>query len=113
MSIENEFGWIGWCKEDNHDKVWGYFYRPTPDATGRPWINKHNGWNCCIFWARRGKAMQFKADTTGTELDKLVRTKLRKGYEKISQPRLFEIWPTFIEEAEAKLMWDVLAGKVK
>lgn len=113
MSIENEFGWIGWCKEDNHDKVWGYFYRPTTVETGRHWPAKSYGWNCCIFWARRGKAMQFKADTTGPELDKLVRTKVKKGYAKISQPRLFEIWPTFIEEAEAKLMWDVLAGKVK
>ena len=65
------------------------------------------------FWARRGKAMQFKADVTGYELDKLVQSKLKKGYERISQPKLFEIWPTFIVEAEGKLMWDVLSGKVK
>src|ERR1035437_8237575 len=113
MSIENEFGAICWCNEDNHDKIWGYFYRPTPNAS--KWATKQDGWNCCIFWAARGKAMQFKPDVTGYELDKLVRTKLnpKKGYVKISQPKLFEIWPTFIQEAEAKLMWDVLAGKVK
>jgi hypothetical protein len=57
--------------------------------------------------------MQFKADVTGHELDKLKQSKLKKGYQQISQARLLEIWPTFIEEAEAKLMWDVLAGKVK
>jgi hypothetical protein len=57
--------------------------------------------------------MQFKADKVTGELEKLVRTKLKKGYSKISQTKLFEIWPTFVTEAEGKLMWDVLAGKVK
>ena len=113
MTISNEFGFIGWCNEDNHDKVWGYFYRPSPDAEGKRWISKNDGWNCCVFWARRGKAMQFKGNVTGNELDKLRNSKLNKGYRKITAEKLLEIWPTFIEEAEAKLMWDVLAGKVK
>lgn len=116
MSIENEFGFIGWCKEDNHDKIWGYFLRPTPEDTTSPyWMRptKDRGWNCCIFWGRRGKAMQFKADITGHELDKLVRSKLNKGYNKISSNQLISVWPTFITEAEGKLMWEVLAGKVK
>ena len=111
MAIENEFGFIGWCNEGTHDKIWGYFYRPTPNAS--VWASKDYGWNCCIFWARRGRAMQFKPDVTGYELDKLVDSKIKKGYEKISQPKLFEIWPSFITEAEGKLMWDILAGKVK
>ncbi len=113
MSIENEFGFIGWCNEDNHDKIWGYFYRPTTVTEGAWWPNKDHGWNCCVFWARRGRAMQFKADVTGHELDKLVQSKRRKGYQKISADKLIEIWPTFISESEGKLMWDVLAGKVK
>ena len=111
MSIENEFGAICWCNEDNHDKIWGYFYRPTPESQYRHWNNRDR--NCCIFWARRGKAMQFKSDITSIDLENLVRSKRKKGYVEISQPKLFEIWPTFIQEAEAKLMWDVLAGKVK
>jgi hypothetical protein len=57
--------------------------------------------------------MQFKADIVGYELEKLVRSKLNKGYLKIDQNKLLNIWPTFITEAEAKLMWDVLAGRVK
>jgi len=116
MSIEGEFGFIGWCKEDNHDKIWGYFFRPTPVESHTPsWMQprKNQGWNCCIFWGRRGKAMQFKADVTGRELDKLAGSKLKKGYNKISADQLISIWPTFISEAEGKLMWEVLAGKVK
>jgi hypothetical protein len=57
--------------------------------------------------------MQFKGDITGYELEKLMRSKLKKGYEKIGEAKLMEIWPTFIADAEAKLMWDVLAGRVK
>ena len=116
--MTTEFGFIGHCfnEEKNHDKIWGYFYRPTPADSSRPsWMQptKQYGWNVVIFWARRGKAMQFKADTSGSELDKLVRSKLKKGYEKISEKRFLEIWPSFIQECEEKLMWDVLAGKVK
>lgn len=116
MSIENEFVFIGWNQEGTSDKIWGYFLRPTAqDPNARAWAQptKDRGWNCCIFWGRRGKAMQFKGDVTGWELEKLVGTKLKKGYQSISETKLLDIWPTFIEEAEAKLMWDVLSGKVK
>lgn len=112
--MATEFVFIGWCNDptENHDKVWGYFLRPTPDADR--WTTKSDGWNCVIFWARRGKAMQFKADKTGWDLSKLAAQKQnKKDYRPITQEKLLEIWPTFIQECEEKLMWDVLAGKVK
>lgn len=116
--MSTEFGFIGWCNDpaENHDKVWGYFYRPTHVESSLPaWMqpSKQSGWNIVIFWARRGKAMQFKSDISGYELDKLVRSKLRKGYEQITEKRFLEIWPSFNQECEEKLMWDVLSGKVK
>ncbi len=113
--MNTEFGFIGHCVDPaaNHDKVWGYFLRPTPEAETSPWITVDYGWNCVIFYARRGKSIQFKPDKTGGELNTLVRSKVKKGYVKISPEKLLEIWPTFAEECEAKLMWDVLAGKVK
>ena len=111
-----EFRFIGWCNEENHDKVWGYFLRPTAVITnnwGSTYPIKDSGWNCCIFWGRRGKAMQFKADVTGHELNKLVQTKINKGYNKIDSTKLNEIWPTFADEASMKLTFEVLAGNVK
>ena len=108
----NEFGFIGWKKEGTSDKVWGYFYRPTV-AVGK-WVTRDHGWNCCVLWGRRGgKSMQFKADITGYELDKLVQSKKNKGYNIITDQKLYDIWPSFAQEAEAKLMWEVLAGKIK
>lgn len=114
MSIESKFGFIGWNNEDNHDKIWGYFYRPTPGYDEAPEHEKRwKSRNVCRFWAARGKAMQFKADVTGSELSKLVQQKTNKGYVAITEAKLLEVWPTFIQEAEAKLMWEVLAGTVK
>ena len=112
MSNAAEFRFIGWCHDiaDNHDKVWGYFLRPTPAYAG---ASKEWGWNCVVFWGRRGKAMQFKADVTGHELRKLVDSKLRKGYREISESQLYQIWPTFDEEMKMKLSFEVLAGNVK
>jgi len=114
MTISNEFGFIGWNTQGTSDKVWGYFYRPTVTESLQTWNRptKHWNWNCCIFWGRRGKALRFKADLTGHELDKIKTNKMRDGYVAISQKKLLEIWPTFIEEAESKLMWEVLAGKI-
>jgi hypothetical protein len=112
MSIENRFGFIAWNTEGNSDKIWGFFYRPTPDYIAPRWGDVNHGRNVCVFWGRRGKAMQFKADVSGHKLDKLVQSKLKKGYLKIDQPKLMNIWPSFITEAEDKLMWDVLAGKI-
>lgn len=114
--MSTEFIFIGWCNDpkENHDKIWGYFLRPTPEAESNPWISKRDGWNCVVFWARRGKAMQFKADKTGYDIRKLAEQKQdKKDYRSITPAKLQEIWPTFNSECEAKLMWDVLAGKVK
>lgn len=104
-----EYGFIGWNTTGTSDKVWGYFYRPT---TPSKYISKDLGWNCCIFWGARGKAMQFKASTTGHELSKLVSSKRKKGYVEIDPIKLDKIWPTFAYDAEGKLIMDVLSGKV-
>jgi hypothetical protein len=111
--MDIDFGFIGWNKDEanNHDKVWGYFYRPTPNASR--WMSKDDGWNCCIFWARRGKAMQFKAGVTGYDLKKLVRSKKDKGYQIINKDQFYQIWPSFEQEALTKLSFEVLVGNIK
>lgn len=112
-----EFGFIGHCFDpaENHDKIWGYFYRPTEgwnDPAIPAWRRPDR--NIVVFWARRGKGMQFKSDVESHDIkNKLVSSKIKKGYTRINEKKFFEIWPTFIQECEAKLMWDVLAGKIK
>lgn len=116
MTVSNEFAFIGWNNEDNHDKIWGYFYRPTvvPETYRWDTPTKEYGWNVVRFWARRGQKINFKPDVSGYELTKLRNQKEhKKNYVSISEAKLLEIWPTFIEEAQDKLVWDIVAGKVK
>ncbi len=116
--MTTEFIFIGWNTEGSSDKVWGYFLRPT-ETPIKGKINywykpsKEQGWNCCVFWGRRGKAMQFKADVTGYKLNNLKLSKIKKGYVEIDEKKLLEIWPTFMDEMQLKLSFEVLAGKVK
>lgn len=109
--METEFGFIGWSTVGTSDKIWGYFFRPTPDRSSHAW--KNNDRNVVIFWAARGKSMRFKADMFNYDLEQLQRSKLKKGYVNITEARFLEIWPTFESEKDAKLMWEVLAGNVK
>ena len=117
--MKTEFGFIGWCKDEkeNHDKIWGYFLRPTDESKTWGWDTRKQknmyGWNCVVFWGRRGKAMQFKGDVTCIELHKLVGSKERKGYVPINEAQLYAIWPTFDEEMKLKLSFEVLVGNVK
>lgn len=112
--MSQEFGFIGWNTEGTSDKIWGYFFRPTPGIDNMPyWRGKDIGRNIVIFWGRRGKTMAFKAGVYDHEIGTLMSSKIKKGYISINETKLLAIWPTFIQEAEAKLMWEVLAGKVK
>lgn len=113
MSLKDKFGFIGWYNEGTSDKIWGFFYRgEMPVASAANFWSPSIGREVCVFWARRGAKMQFKIDHTGHMLDKLVHSKTKKGYNTINSDKLLEIWPTFIQEAEEKLMWDILSGKI-
>jgi hypothetical protein len=110
------FRFIGWCNEiDNagkkHDKIWGYFDNGEPEK---------NSWGDAtqkvyIFWGARGKknTIHFKEDILTTDLTKLRDQKIyKKGYAKISEEQLLKVWPTFFEDTEMKLCFDVLANRV-
>lgn len=109
--MSTEFGFIGWNTVGTSDKIWGYFFRPTPDRNPGAWKNEDR--NVVIFWAARGKAMRFKADIFSYELQKLQWSKVKKGYVDITEAKFLEIWPTFEAEKDEKLMWELMAGKVK
>ena len=119
--MSTEFGAVGWFKdeEENHDKIWGFFYRPTPqydEEVAKYGAARVASWrtprNVVVFWGRRGKAMQFKADIS-TNAERTARTKFDKGYMRINASQLTSIWPTFEDEKNLKLSFEVLAGNVK
>lgn len=99
--INYEF--IGWCNEDNHDKVWVAFS-----------IDKH--FYCA--WGRRGAKLQFKDHgmprflPIPSQLNKLIRKKKDKGYQLVDEFMLFSIFPDFKEKVEQELVIKLMSGKV-
>lgn len=96
-----EYTFIGWCKEDTADKVWGvielnevapHVYNP---------IN-----NYVVFWGRRGKKLQTKVSSEyHNDIRKLIRSKSSKGYVQVSRDQLDEVYPEFQTDLEKTAFW--------
>ena len=94
-----DYKFIGWKKGDGSDKVWGAIYMEdrtilTPKVL--------------IFWGRRGHKLQTKMDREGWDLDKLVRSKIEKGYKTIYSYQLDNVYPEFLSDLEKTTMWALL-----
>lgn len=95
------FKFIGWCNEENHDKVWVAF------SVGSKYY---------ACWGARGKHLTFKEYGTGWPSEReqnTVMTKKRKKYEEVDSFMLFSIFPNIEDDIEQKLMFAILADKVK
>ena len=92
-----EYNFIGWCKEDNHDKVWVCI-----QLDGDHW-----GGSFATVWGRRGKKLQHKViDHASTwDMEKLVNSKYKKGYSKISKESLNTVYPEFESDLEQTAFW--------
>ncbi len=90
-----KFEHIGWCKEDNHDKVWGI-------------IRLHDN-DCVTFWGRRGAKLQTKMiKASYWEADDLFRKKRNKGYKEIEEYQLEDVYPEFRQDLEKTAVWAML-----
>ena len=91
------FCWVGWCHEDNHDKVWGVF------ETGQS--------QYATFWGRRGKKLQTKTFVgSSRDLNKLIFAKQNKGYRGVSAENLDKVYDNFEHDVESTAIWAVLKG---
>lgn len=89
------FQWVGWCREDNHDKVWALM----PLTDGR----------YATVWGRRGKTLQSKIQAGWqSDRDKAVRSKRNKGYQQISLSQLETVYPEFQQDLEQTAVWVIL-----
>jgi predicted DNA-binding WGR domain protein len=103
------FKFIGWCKEGNHDKVWGVvFLEPPPAINGYDYFPTSK--KVAVFWGRRGKALQHRiaVDSFSEDFEKLIRQKERKGYREIDSTRLNEVYPEFQSDLEQTTVWAIL-----
>jgi len=89
-----EYKFIGWCKEDNHDKVWGVID-----------IGNHR---CVTFWGRRGKKLQTKISAFDYSVHRLIATKINKGYIRIDKSQLERVYPEFEDDLEKTAVMAIL-----
>jgi len=97
------YKFIGWCNEDNHDKVWGVIYLEKQPIGARVWGNQSV--KCVSFWGRRGKKLQTKMVFDDWELEKLIRSKTKKGYQEVDTSKLNEVYPEFEEDLSKTAFW--------
>lgn len=101
------YEWIGWCKEDSHDKVWGVIVLERD-------INKYvynPDHKVCVFWGRRGKKLQTKVSVESQrDINKLIDSKAKKGYNAVNIERLTTVYPEFQMDLEQTAFWSSLKG---
>lgn len=95
-----EYEHIGWCKEDNHDKVWGIISVREVNPRTRVFVT---------FWGRRGYKLHFKVwEGDDWSAYQEFRKKERKGYKSIPQTDLDQVYPGFEEEMRKTAAWATL-----
>ena len=93
------YRYIGWCSEDNSDKVWVCI-----QLSGDRWHGKF-----LTVWGRRSKKLQSKTfDINTYEMERLIHSKDAKGYRKIPQDKLNEVYPEFEQDLERTAAWSML-----
>jgi len=99
------YEWIGWCKEDNHDKVWGVIILERD-------INKYvydPNHQIVTFWGRRGKKLMTKVSTESQRnINKLIDSKSKKGYNSVSLENLNKVYPEFETDLQQTAFWSTL-----
>lgn len=101
-----KYKFIGWCNEDNHDKVWGVIH-----LEGDPgeWDNRHKlAGPVLVFWGRRGKKLQCQIKPDDYHMYKLIEKKKEK-YTRIDPSRLEEVYPEFRDDLEKTTFWAQLS----
>ena len=96
-----DYRFIGWCREDNHDKIWGVLQLSERNSYSGKYLT---------FWGRRGKALRTKlVDDSWWKMDRLIESKERKGYQSITPEFLIEtVYPEFNEDLEKLSVYALL-----
>lgn len=102
--MDVNFIWIGYNKQDNHDKVWGVLTLEKFSPIYHMNLNKP----VYIFWGGRGKSLAFKEDRMTYSITKLSASKEKRGYKEINETKLRELWPDFDETLNQRLMLHIL-----
>lgn len=92
---------IGWCKEGNHDKVWGLIELQEFKYYGKR--------EFLTVWGRRGAKLQTKlVQLDSHEVNKLCDQKINRGYVELETKELEDVYPEFRTDLEKTALWAAL-----
>lgn len=98
------YEYIGWCKEGAHDKVWGIICLTEDDNYV---LGKY-----VSFWGRRGAKLQTKTfEATDYDVYRMYQKKEDKGYKKIEEHELDNVYPEFQSDLEKTAVFSILRLK--
>ena len=102
-----QYEFIGWNNEDGHDKVWGVIVLER-NINIYVFDSDHR---VVYFWGRRGKKLQTKLSVESQrDINKMIASKTKKGYEKVNLDELNKVYPEFETDLHQTAFWATLKG---
>lgn len=101
------FGFIGWCRNQKHDKIWGWI--APDDVLSQPIENIGDHEVFVNFWGRRGGKLTFKRYLGAygygalTALTNIKQTRATDAYLEVTAEGLQRVTPDFIDQFERQL----------
>lgn len=90
-----------------HNKLWGWFIVNTPVTKEDRWHGYRDAW---CWWAQVGKVIMVKQHRYHPGyLGHLQATKAKNGYQQITESRLKELWPDFLDCLENRMIFALLS----
>lgn len=103
MTVEINYEFIGWCHEQNHDKVWGVI-KLGQKSNDPIWVS-----DFLVFWGRRGKKLQTKlSKQSNSDILRLIDSKIDRGYKTVDRSKLSNVYPAFQDDLEKTAAWSLL-----
>lgn len=104
--------WVGRCRYDTSDKIWGWFLYVDPTTSGL----RGSPTYAYVFWGPTGKTLSFKRHGySSRNLDKLVRSKIDRKYSQITSQELCSLWKgedNLYETINNKFIFHLLANDI-
>lgn len=92
--------------EPSH-KIWGWLApRHRNDRRSNPWLSDtRRPMEIIAFWAVIGRTITVKRHLWRSNLNQVKTKKLAGKYVEMSTERLLELWPTFVEDMDQRLLF--------
>jgi hypothetical protein len=104
--------WVGRCRYDGSDKIWGWFFYIDPTISGSALTQSY----AYVFWGPTGKTLSFKRHPYSRwEIDRMVGKKINRKYSQITEKEFISLWngeDNLYEIVNNKFIFHLLANDI-